>query len=201
MKALKHALMLVLVALAPTTAHAADTGGRFAVRGLGSSKCSDLTTVIGQKNTTLIQLYAAWLAGYVTASNRLISQTFDAIPSTVGSDVVGLVSVICARNPNALVETSTYQVLEALNAIRVRQDSPVVTMQEGGKTLAIRQEALTLVQTELASKGLYKGPADGKPSPALVKAISAFQKAQKLPETGLPDIDVLVRLKMAPSKP
>lgn len=195
------AMALTLAMLWSSAASSADTAGRFAVRGLGSTKCSDLTAAIAQKNNNLIQLYATWLSGYLTASNRLISQTFDAIPSTVGTDTVGLVSVICARNQDSLVETATYQVLAAVNNIRIRQDSPLVTVQERGKSFAIRQEALILVQTELASKGLYKGPADGKPSPALAKAISTFQKAQKLPETGLPDLDVLIRLKMAPAKP
>jgi hypothetical protein len=200
MKLLKPTIILALLALMPATAQAADKDGRFSVRGLGSSKCSDMAAAVDQKNSNLIPLYAAWLSGYLTAANRLISQTFDALPSTSGTDPVGLVTVVCRANPGNLVETAAYQAMEALNSIRIRQDSPLVTIQDGGKSLVIRQEALIMVQGELARLGLFKGAADGKASPALAQAVRGFQKAQKLPESGLPDLDVLIRLKLAPQR-
>lgn len=200
MNKVKIAAMSALFLCLSSAAHAADKDGRFSVRGLGGSKCSDLAAAVSQKNVALIQAYSAWLGGYLTASNRLISQTFDVVPSTSATDAVGLVSVVCQANPNNLVESATYQALEAMNSIRVRQDSPLVTIQEAGKSLVIRQEALLTVQTELTRAGLFKGAADGKASPALVQAVRAFQKAQKLPESGLPDIDVLIRLKLAPPR-
>jgi len=192
--------MIAALTLYSIPAHAADKDGRFSVRGLGSSKCSELTTAIEKKESASIQLYGSWLSGYVSASNRLISQTFDAIPGTSANDVLGVVAVLCGRNKDGLVESATYQALEALNPVRLRQDSPLITMQDGARTLKIRQEALMFVQTELASAKLYKGSADGKPSPELARSIRAFQKAQKLPETGLPDMDVIVRLKFSSVK-
>jgi hypothetical protein len=200
MNKVKLAVTSALVICLSPAANAADKDGRFSVRGLGGSKCSDLAAAVSQKNTALIQAYSAWLGGYLTASNRLISQTFDVVPSTSATDAVGLVSVVCQANPTNLVESATYQALEAMNSIRIRQDSPLVTVQEGGKSLVIRQEALITVQTELTRAGLFNGAADGKASPALAQAVRAFQKAQKLPESGLPDIDVLIRLKLAPPR-
>ncbi len=200
MYSVRIGMTMALLACFSPAAHAADKDGRFSVRGLGGSKCSDLAAAVSQKNTALIQAYSTWLGGYLTATNRLISQTFDVVPSTPATDAVGLVSVVCQANPNNLVESATYQALGAINSIRIRQDSPLVAVQEGSKSLVIRQEALITVQTELARAGLFKGAADGKASPALVQAVRAFQKAQKLPESGLPDIDVLIRLTLAPPR-
>ena len=200
MRSFTLAALVLTAASASYPALAADKDGRFSVRGLGSAKCSELTLAIENKDSASIQLYGSWFLGYLSASNRLISQTFDAIPATSVNDVIGVVAVLCRRTPDALVETATYQALEALNAVRLRQDSPLLTMQDGARSLKIRQEALMFVQTELASAKLYKGPADGKPSPELARSIRAFQKAQKLPETGLPDMDVILRLKFSSVK-
>jgi hypothetical protein len=200
MNRLTPSLAIAVLALASAPAMAADKDGIFSVRGLGSGKCSELTLAIEKKDSASIQLYGSWLSGYLSASNRLISQTFDAIPGSSVNDALGVVAVVCGRNPDVLVETATYQALEALNPVRLRQDSPLLTMQDGARSLKIRQEALMFVQTELASAKLYKGPADGKPSPELARSIRTFQKAQKLPETGLPDMDVIVRLKFSSVK-
>lgn len=173
---------------------AADKDGRFAVRGVGSNKCSDLTSVIDRNDAVAVQLYASWWTGYLSAANRLIGQTFDAVPAIGANETLGLVAVLCRQSKDSLVEVAAHRSLEALNAIRIRDESPLVIVQAADNQLAVREAAVTFAQLELAKLGLFKGPADGKPGAQFVQAVRSLEKTQKLAETGLPDIDVLIRL-------
>ncbi len=187
---------LGLAALLTSTASAADQNGRFAVRGLGSQPCSVLESAVSGKKSMEIAFFANWLAGYITASNRLIGRTFDAIPSEMPSDLIGLVSVVCRQRPTALVETAAAEALGSINKARLQQDTPLVTMTVGDRSLSVRQEAIQLAQTQLVARGLFKGAADGKVSPALYQAIKTYQRQEKLAESGLLDIDVMIRLQL-----
>jgi len=186
-------LALACVLLAAGPAAAADEQGRFAVRGVGSDQCGAFQAALVAKDAVKIDRYGSWLMGYLTASNRLISRTFDAVPSLVGTDMVGMVSVICRTQPATLLETAAAQALSILNPIRLTADSPIVNLTNDGKSLSIRTEAVVALQRNLAAKGGFKGLADGKPSPQLTKAIIELQQKEKIPVTGLPDIDTQIR--------
>jgi len=69
----------------------------------------------------------------------------------------------------------------------------VVQVEADGKTVAIRQDALKLLQSALIAKNLYKGDANGASSPQLVAAIKGFQRKEAIAVTGLPDIDTFIR--------
>jgi hypothetical protein len=174
-------------------AAAADDQGRFAVRGAGSDRCSVFQAAIVANDGARLERYGAWLLGYLSASNRLISRTFDAVPSLAAADLLGLVSVLCRTQPEALVDTVASQALVVLSPIRLTTDSPLLTVSNGGKSLQLRTEALVTLQRNLATKGAFKGPADGKASPQLTKAITEFQQKEKILVSGLPDIDTQIR--------
>ena len=59
------------------------------------------------------------------------------------------------------------------------------------------QDLATRVQSELARRGYYHGQINGVIGSSSRQAIRAFQKAQRLPETGLIDAGVLRSLKLA----
>lgn len=50
------------------------------------------------------------------------------------------------------------------------------------------------LQTELASRGYYAGPKDGKENPGLARAIRDFERAAGVPETGVVSEEVLTKL-------
>ncbi|MGD9501776.1 MAG: peptidoglycan-binding protein [Methyloceanibacter sp.] len=68
----------------------------------------------------------------------------------------------------------------------VSTDLPPVAPQQGGPTLIVRA-----VQRELAARGFDVGPADGKPSAKTSAAITAYEKAHDLPDTGTACADLL----------
>jgi peptidoglycan hydrolase-like protein with peptidoglycan-binding domain len=131
--------------------------------------------------------------GYTSAYNRHVPPTFDILPTSAGGDLLGIVMAVCRVSPNASLETATAQSLSAVAAMRLTRETPIVKVTADGKTVEIRQEALTNLQQNLSEKGLYRGPLNGVSSPALVAAIKAIQTREKLEVTGLPDIDTMIR--------
>jgi peptidoglycan hydrolase-like protein with peptidoglycan-binding domain len=68
----------------------------------------------------------------------------------------------------------------------VSTDLPSLELEEGGPQLVVRA-----VQRELATRGFDVGPADGTPNEKTKAAISAYQKAQRLPVTGVATDELL----------
>jgi peptidoglycan hydrolase-like protein with peptidoglycan-binding domain len=79
----------------------------------------------------------------------------------------------------------------------VSTDLPPLDPGQGGPQLVVRA-----VQRELAARGFDVGPADGTPSQKTNAAISAYQKAQGLPVTGVATDDLLRHILLgAPAQP
>lgn len=176
-----------------TPGHAADAAGKYAVRGAGGSPCATFLSALSAKNQPLIDQYASWLMGYVSAVNRLQAQTFDAMPTMRPGEMVALAAMTCKLEPKLTVELAAARGLNAVSALRAGQESPVVTLTSDGRTVQIRQQALTTLQRNLSARGMFTGAANGAASPALTVAIKAFQTQVKLPATGLPDLDTILR--------
>jgi peptidoglycan hydrolase-like protein with peptidoglycan-binding domain len=79
----------------------------------------------------------------------------------------------------------------------VSTDLPPLEPEQGGPQLVVRA-----VQRELAARGFDVGPADGTPSEKSKAAISAYQKAQGLPITGVATDELLRHILLgAPAQP
>jgi hypothetical protein len=185
------AVVLALVAASPAAAASAE--GRFAVRGVGTDRCDVFQAALAAKDAVKIDRYASWLMGYVSASNRLIGKTFDVLPTLAGSDVLGMVAIVCRSQPATAIETAAAQSLNAISSVRLLRDTPIVPAASDGKSVQIRSEAIATLQTNLTALKLFAGPADGVFSPQLIKAIKALQGVERLPVTGLPDVDTIIR--------
>lgn len=194
--------MLAIVAgtLATPGVHAADPKGSYALHGIGALPCSELATHIKDDATAREQL-AAWLLGYVSATNRLGAKTYDALPIQQVGVLVELVGSVCGANPRALVETAAFSVLKALDAARATAESPLVTATVNGKSVVLRKAALVSVQESLIQRKLLKTKATGDFGKATEQALRDFQKAQGLAETGLPDLASMLRLLAVKDKP
>jgi peptidoglycan hydrolase-like protein with peptidoglycan-binding domain len=79
----------------------------------------------------------------------------------------------------------------------VSTDLPPLDAEKGGPQLVVRA-----VQRELATRGFDVGPADGTPNEQTKSAISAYQKAQGLPVTGVATDELLRHILLgAPAPP
>lgn len=172
-------------------AFAADSNGRFSVRGLGGHSCADYLATAGKPAE--MGAYSSWLLGYATARSRTESATFDMLPTQGGLDFVNVVGAVCRQRPSVLLETVADQTLRLLAPLRQAAETPLVQVQADGKSVAIRQASLQQLQTALIAKKSYKGTATGASSPQFVDALKAFQRKEGIAATGLPDIDTFIR--------
>lgn len=178
-------------------AYAADTDGNYALRGVGSAACSDYTAALNGQGGAQVEVYVAWLAGYITARSRMEPETFDVLPLVAGGDVAGLMNVICTQNPDATFESAADAAIRLFEPARVQRDSPLLELAHEGRIVLVRQVTFEQVQEALAAAGLYDGEIDGAYGLGSRSALIAFQEAQGLLVTGLPDADTLVALLLA----
>ncbi|MBN1664755.1 MAG: peptidoglycan-binding protein [Deltaproteobacteria bacterium] len=191
-------MTFVLSFAVPKVGSGADTDGKYAVRGVGAAKCSQMVAAIDAKDQNMrkdaVLLYTSWLNGYLSYVNRVEKGTFDIIPLTDGSHLLAVIVGQCRKNPDALVETIAYQVTGILSKAKVSTESPLVTLPVGNQKGIFRKATLVAVQNKLIALGHFKGKADGEFGAGSQQALRAFQKAEKLNETGFPDTDTLMRI-------
>ncbi len=180
-----------LLVLVP--AQAADTKGNFALRGIGSQSCKVMLEEL-QKTPATAAIAASWLLGYMSATNRYEPETFDISPVTDPQSIFNVLMALCKAHPDARVQTVASDTLAALGKARVKADSPMVETKSGNATAQIRQETLLLVQKRLNEKGYLKSKPDGSYGAQTEAAVKAFQTAEKLPVTGVPDAPTIIRL-------
>lgn len=185
-----------------TPALASDANGNYAIRGIGSQDCKTLTDRLAQDKDIGVPL-ASWMLGYMSAVNRYEQTTFDITPITDVRALTNIAVALCAKHPTARFEVVLADMLRALSRARVRSDSPIVDMKSGDATASLRQETLLLVQQRLNERGVLKGKPDGSFGPQTEAALKDYQKAEKLPVTGVADSATVIRLliEQAPKEP
>ena len=186
--------MLVVLAgsiLAMPLAHAADRSGRFAIRGLGSQDCAAFLASTDKPDD--YARFGSWLLGYVSARNRAELQTYDFIPTERGVDFPNIVAVVCRTRPQANLAAAAESALVAIAPLKQTSSSPLVEIRTPDGNVMIHQEALRKLQQALIDRRLYRGAADGRSNPPFIDALKDFQRSEKLPATGLPNIDTFIR--------
>jgi len=186
----KIALAAAMLCMAGQAA-AADANGKFVVRGVGGATCETYLQAI--RNPAVSSTYVSWLQGYATATNQMTPRTYDITPTNDGLDFAKVVAVVCNASRQDSLQVAAVKTIAALQPVRQAGESQNVTVTADGKSVQIHQGALQILQAGLAAKKLFGGMANGLPSAELTKAIKAFQASEKLPVTGLPDIDTFIR--------
>lgn len=198
---MKFAMRLALVCVASlvtTVAHTADGAGQFSVRGAGGQPCSvwaalaDSTDEV-QRREGILTLQS-WLAGYITASNRLTGETYDAMPFLDIVNVLAIVLNECRANPAELAESTSARVLAAFSPTRVQAESPLVTVADTGAEKTYRQETIVAIQQKLIDGGYLAGEADGAMGAATAEALIAYQTETGLPATGELSVDTVFKI-------
>jgi hypothetical protein len=174
-------------------AHAADAKGSFALHGIGALTCADVIERT-KTNPGMRDQLAAWLLGYVSATNRIRPNTYDITPIQQPLVLASMVSNVCAGNADSRVETVAHSVMTAIAPAGAKSESPVMKVESGKNFVELRKETLKAVQLALVNRKLLSGDATGEFGASTEKALIDFQTAQKLSVTGLPDPATLMRL-------
>jgi hypothetical protein len=186
--------LVALSAILPPPVVGADAKGSFALHGVGAQTCEVVGKQMETTSASLRPMLTSWVLGYLSAMNRLQPDTYDASPVQAADLLTEMVLGICKENGAALVETVTTAVFQQLSRARVKQDSPLVGVRAGDLTTTLRRETLIAVQAALIKSKVLSSATPGEFDEATRAALLAFQKAQQLRETGLPDPATIVRL-------
>jgi len=182
--------LLIVLTLALTCVSApifaADAAGHFAVRNAGMATCQQFLDEKAAMSPKF-NLYMGWIDGYISAANQFSKETFDFIPWGNTPFLATLLENFCKKNPETRFYVAVNKLVAAMAGKRLTTESPMVeTVNDGHKTY-IYQVVLKEVQGYLKADGFYQGTPDGNFGPETRDALLAFQKANKLKETGLPD--------------
>lgn len=177
---------------------ASDTNDQFSVRGLGGQNCANwvqLTETADdtQRRDAILNLQS-WLAGYITASNRLKSETYDVLPFIDMINVLAIVLNECRARPADLGETTVARVLAAFEEARVKAESSVVIVQDNGTEKAYWQSTIHLIQTRLVEMGFLSDEPDGQLGPMTQRALYDYQSQVGLEANGELTVDTLFKL-------
>jgi hypothetical protein len=193
------ALAIMLLVAGPLTA--ADAEKRFAVKGVGAAKCSAFIKSFDSRATEDIALFAGWISGFISALNEGIDNTFDLAPWQSPEVLVLLMRDLCGKKPEEPYYRAAAGLVSILGRDRLQTLSEPVEIKVKDNRTILPKDIVKRVQERLKALDLYKGTIDGAFGPGMQKALEAFQKQQKIAETGIPDQQTLLRLFYQTAKP
>ncbi len=180
--------------LAAAPAGAADEDGTFAIKGAGLQGCAAFVRAWDEGSSDLA-LYGGWLEGYLTAMNQTTETTHDLAPWQDTRTLLGLLRVACDAAPEGTgVMRAAVDMMRALAPQRMTEASPIERAQADGRAVTFYRETVRRVQARLGELGAADLPETGDLDAPTRAAIEAYQAANGLEPTGLPDQRTLVAL-------
>lgn len=126
----------LVIVVAISTLHAIDRNNRFFAYGIGHRSCEDYVKSREKRLETLEQehqrytkddlydivnrIVEQWIAGFITAHNFYVSDTFDVAGKSNMEDLKARLEKICRANPNQRFAEAMIAVVEQLNPQRVK---------------------------------------------------------------------------------
>lgn len=187
------AIAALAALMLPVTAIAADSEGRFAVEGVGRATCVDYLKAAAEKNPVYYTI-GGWIEGYLTAVNAQTPETYDVTPWQQTDLFAALLESHCQANPEINIIVIIRGMVDSLMSDRLREPSPLKPVDMGAREVYLYDVVLLRIQQALKDKGHYQGGIDGDYGPGTKTAMTAFQQAEGLEATGLPDQITLFQL-------
>lgn len=188
--ALGLAAALLLLSSAAT---AGDADGRYAIKGVGGQPCTDYNQK-RKDQAPETYMYLGWFQGWMSNENRHAEETFDLASWQHTATLLAALDNYCRNNPEHPFVAATEALITAMRPGRLTAQTRLVTAETGERKVAVYAATLVRLQSALKQAGVFTGPADGTFGQQTEAAIRAYQKREKLPETGLPDQVILQRL-------
>jgi len=95
-------LFVVLLSSMGFNSVAKDIDGAFAIKGVGALSCNDFIEA-ASADAPILQQYAGYVSGYISAYNELEKNTFDVLPWQQLDTVMLLLLRGCTQTPNSTV--------------------------------------------------------------------------------------------------
>lgn len=193
---MRRTVLPLLLCLLPLSSFAADAEGRFAVDGLGSRSCTEILVDLETEGRPAA--YAAWATGFLTGVNVFSAETYDITPWQSAGYVLAQVRAYCTQAPDDTLVGALGKFVVTLQPRRLRSESALVQVRNGGQAVALYETTLGEVRQMLAARGFAETAADLAEPLALTDALARFQRSAGLPASGLPDLATLQALLLAP---
>ena len=102
----------LLLSLSAQNAYSADENGRYWIYGVGRQVCE--TYLEARDNGGFSEIsYKNWIAGYLTASNRSLDDTYNLLGETEFGGALSWVDVYCRKHP----KNTIYMAMANFNAV------------------------------------------------------------------------------------
>jgi hypothetical protein len=154
---------------------AADSEGRFAIRGIGGESCSAVTAAIDAADEAgrieIIGALSTWLGGYLTFANRMIDGRFDATPLASDIDMLAVVVDRCEKEPDLQFEAAAFDILGVLVPYGVETLSQLVELEDA---IALRKATLEALRESMLLGGYIEQGTDEE----FLAAIARFNADQ-----------------------
>ena len=186
---LMGAVFIIVSGAGHTGAQASSINGDFAVRGIGSFTCNELSQSLISNEGTRVA-YAEWVSGYLTALNRKESNTFDVSYVVNSLNITTLVDRICLTQPTIMVEKALSNLTDALRLNKVEKKTELIRLSLGEESITLRQSILDQFITKLVEEG-YLNTFRSFDDTAK-DAVIVYQQKNNLPVSGLPDFNTLI---------
>lgn len=160
----------------------------YVVEGPGRAACADF--VAWEADSDARRLAAAWLTGYLTAHHRFLPDVFDLTAWQSPGLLLGLLEQYCAAHPDAILERGAQDLVAYLVPRALTEPSEPVALRNGTAVVLVYPPVLTRLRAALRAAGHPAGPGDA----GLSAALTEFQAAMDMDQTGLPDQKTLARL-------
>ncbi|MBV1876614.1 MAG: peptidoglycan-binding protein [Pseudomonadales bacterium] len=179
-------LTLIICLLLAQATSAADKNGSFAVRSSGMMTCKDFVTAKSSRSDKL-NLYMGWLDGYISAANQFTKDTFDIVRWGNTVFLITLIENHCKSHPDQRFYLAANQLVAALLQQRITERTELVEASYAGNSTYLYEIVLRELQTKLQQAGLLSDEPNGQFTKATRIALEAYQAANSLQTTGLPD--------------
>ncbi len=184
-----------LVLFGATVAQAADSKERFQAYGLGRLTCKRFVEACTTKKDDCQVVAPTWFEGYLTGFNALFADTYDILPWQPPGILAEFTLNVCRQNPDALVlQVANDLIRQILIPDRIKAASDRVKIGDGKDAVALYRETVRAMQQRLVELGFLKGGVDGSFGPGTKGGIEAFQKANGLTTTGIPDMRTMLAI-------
>ncbi len=178
-------LFVVFILSFGSSSVAKDVDGSFAIKGVGALSCNDFIKAASE-DAPILQQYAGYLSGYMSAYNELEKNTFDLLPWQQLDTVMLLMLQGCRQTPDSTVAGAVSRIAQYFSANAVSKNTKKVEIKGKGPSVYFYPAVIEQIKNALIEQGY-----DTK---NLWDAMYQFQQDRKL--TGRHPFEQIILMKL-----
>jgi len=183
---------LILAASMPLSA--ADSEGRYMVKGAGTATCRVFLDAIERRDERFFS-FAGWIEGYLSGMNRYESEVYDLVSWQNTDLLMASLAKYCKEQPDQNFHVAVTELAGALRRNAIKERTSQVPVAAGNdRAFVLYDVVVRRIQAALRLRGFYEGELTGEFTDETRDALTAFQASKDLPETGIPDQQTLSNL-------